>query len=199
MKIFLIFVAFCVSLAFNDPLKARKKLDEFSIFRIGGIPYRDSTAQRGMAFHLDYSSNKSLSNQYYSVFVDYDLGFKYVQTQEFLDEPREFNNSRFDIGAIYGLNMISNIRSRFYFGLGAGATTYTFTDSTKVSPYEYTGFFHSYHMGAEVRYSKKLFVFIEYYIKRLPTRGEGNSAYEDSFELQQANIERWIGGVGYAF
>ena len=195
MKLILLFIVVLTPVGVD----ARKKLDEFRHIRVGGNLYRDSTVQRGFAFHADYSTNKGLSNQYYSVFLDYDHGLKYLQDQAFSDEPREFNNKRTDLGALYGLNMISNIKSRFYFGLGLGYSQYTFTDSDKIEPYEYASMFYSWHTGAEVRLGRRRFIFVEYYVKRLPTRDNGGNAYEDSFELQQANVERWIVGYAYAF
>ena len=180
-------------------LEAQRKIDKFSYIRAGGMIYRDSTVQRGATFRLDYVSNNFLSNQYYSVFVDQDQGIAYVQNLAFSNEPREFNNSRTDMGLVYGLNMVTNIKSRFYVGMGLGYSNYTFTDSLKEEPYEYSSIFYSYHTGAEVRLSKSNYLFFEYYVKRLPTRDNAGNAYEDSFELQQANVERWILGIAYDF
>ena len=114
--------------------------------------------------------------------------------------PRVFDNSRTDFGLSYGLHTVTSLGSRFYFGVSSGLSNYTFNDSAKIEPYVYNGIFYSYNYGFEVKLRKSnLIVFIEYYAKRIPTRGDGTNAYEDSFELQQANIERWIIGTGYRF
>ena len=197
MKRFLVVLLFFSSLF--SSLEAQKKIGEFSYIRAGAMLYRDSTVQRGVTFRFDYVTNKSLGNQYYSAFIDYDQGISYVQNLAFSNEPREFNNSRTDIGGIYGLNMVTNIKSRFYVGMGFGYSNYTLSDSLKEEPYVYSSIFYSYHTGAEVRLSKKRYLFFEYYVKRLPSRDNQGNAYEDSFELQQANVERWILGIAYDF
>ena len=201
MKHFSIFflISLVLLLSPNFFLEARKRidLDKIQYLRLGANIYRDSTAQRGFTTRLDYVSNEWLKTVYLGCIFDYDAGIKYAEPDTSLSAGTEYNNSRQDIGAVFGVNMISNIKSRFYMGTGLGWSNYTFSDSSKEEKYKYNSLFFSYHLGAEVRFkNSKNFVFIEYYIKTLPHRGDNQFAYEDKAELQRANITRWIIGLG---
>ena len=198
LKIFAIIVFSCF-LPLANLFAQRIKLDKVNNIRIGSMIYRDTTTQRGVTLRLDWISNKFVDTQYYGVFSDLDFGLAYKAPKSVLnDEGTTYNNSRQDIGLTYGVHMISNIRSRFYSGLGFGWSHYKFTDSSKIEPYVYNAPFLSFHIGAEVRLKKtKGSIFVELYTKRLPHRGDDQFAYEDSFELQRANVDRWI--VGYSY
>ena len=200
LKIIPIAVFFTLYPLYSQRWSLKDKHSPVEVLRLGFSPYIDTPVQRGLSLKGDYTKNFNYTQRVftYSFLSVLDIGAPTNRYQPSSSDKDKVTNYRFDVGALLGLHLVTNIRSRFYFQGGFSYAAFSYTDkSTLYEDVSYSGVVSTFVTGMEVApfWLKGYYFHIEY-MQRKVFLGD---PLLDSDKSHNLNTERFYAGVGINF
>ena len=202
MKIRLFLLPFALFFQ-TDLLFSQEKHAPMEVLRYSISPYYlDTPVQRGSAFKIDYIKNFKYWQRVflYSAFFSHDRGHTAVRYRELSSATDTISHHRYDIGALAGGHLYTDIQSSFYFLSGIGYTKYTYKDtSVRYDNVSYSGLSSYFLAGLSTRFKFLSYSHLHFEMMFRQVFYLGEHVREDVYEAHKINSTRYYFGISKKF